>query len=189
MTASQVAGDCRYEPGKLEQEWFIGQSFGNICNIARRTSQIDGVRSSLAYARSSWGATARAPSAEERSMLSRLVCDTSGGGAPRTEYLEPLTGIARHPLSKVGCHLPEETDIFDISHLVLANRCNGGDGASSSPARRRLLYDLGCSTYSKIPLCELHPHHRRCTPGTVSFTSFSPQLPSALRSRLASRSA
>ena len=70
----------------------------------------------------------------------------------------------------MGCQLPSETSIFNISHLVLANRCPRGDSRAVAflppvPTRgRSLLYDLGCSTYSKIPLCELHPHHRRCPP-------------------------
>lgn len=145
---------CHYEPGVVEQEWLGGAAFGNICAISRRASQLNGLRMSLAFARSSWSATARLPTAEEQPMLSKLVCD----GGKRIEYLEPLTGIARHPLAKVGCGLPSETGIFDISHLVLANRCN------REPPRpqKNLLYDLGCSTYSKIPLCELHPKHRRC---------------------------
>lgn len=86
-------------------------------------------------------------------------------GNERSEYIEPLTGIARHPFSKVGCKLPSEVDIFNIRHLVLANKCE--PRAEESHASRNLLYYLGCSTFAKIPLCELHPKHRRCISGKV----------------------
>jgi hypothetical protein len=148
---------CLYEPGSLELEWSTGHATGHICSIAKRSSQLNGVAQTLKYAGDSWGASARAPTTEERGLLSRLVCD----GGSRVEHLEPLTGLARHPRAKVGCRLPNEASLFDISHLVLANRCNRVMG-SGSGAPRSLLYDLGCSTYSKIPLCELHPHHKRC---------------------------
>ena len=175
--ADDAAAACRYEPGAVEREWFARRATGRICSIARSSSQLDGVRSTLAYAHDTWGDGLRPPTPAEGAMLSRLACAGHGSSRLVRGFLEPLTGVARHPLAKVGCHLPSEVDIFDISHLVLANGC--ARRGSEPPPRgrgRHLFYDLGCSTYSMIPLCELYPRHRRCV-GKVASPPPSPPRP------------
>lgn len=154
--ASNQLSPCRYEPSRIERAWTDQPAVGRICSIARQESQLNDLRATLAYAQDSWGTASRAPTPTETRLLSRLICADSS----RDGLIEPLTGVARHPLAKVGCSIPGETSIFDISHLVLHNRCQLKE---TSTKGRNLLFDLGCSTFAKIPLCELHPQHRRCT--------------------------
>ena len=95
------------------------------------------------------------PNSREKAVLSRLTC-----GDGRHEYLEPLTGMARHPLADVNCeppraiHHPNFTEnLFDIRHLILQNKCKRPtEGATMLPhgaqSAQNLFYDLGASNYS-----------------------------------------
>ena len=99
-----------YHPSELENEWVGKHNHriveGRVCAVAARqlnaTSQqgelTAGASRIKAWLNYTHGANARAPTSEERAVLSRLACSDG-----RTEYLEPLHGIARHPLAKVGC--------------------------------------------------------------------------------------
>ena len=72
--------------------------------------------------------------AEERAVLSRLVC-TDG----RETFLEPLTGIARHPFARTGCSAvptEQQVSIFNITYIIPAATCDAPQ-PSSSGARTR----------------------------------------------------
>lgn len=182
----------RYHSGSIEREWLSSRKTGHICTTA--TVQVAQVRAWLQYSRRLWSAenarvplratvasttdldaqlyrplrppTETEPGPEERVVLSHFTV----GGA--VEYIEPLSGMARHPLSKLLCprearvweaaakrmgteHLVS-TGLYDVTYLVLANAC-GADGFPSSPRcepvapaappPRNRLYDLGCSVY------------------------------------------
>mmetsp|Transcript_13845 Transcript_13845/g.28379 ORF Transcript_13845/g.28379 Transcript_13845/m.28379 type:complete len:341 (-) Transcript_13845:356-1378(-) len=61
--------------------------------------------------------------------------------------IEPLHGVARHPFAKVGCATeghPHDTDIYDITYLVVHNDC-GNQQRDGAPKPRTLLFDLGAS--------------------------------------------
>lgn len=91
------------------------------------------------------------------------------------EVLEPLTGMARHPLSSPWpCDLRKElseaggrfdkkwvkghpVNKYDVSHLVLSNRCNLSAGRRSRcrphslrGSGRALFYDLGSSIFGRM---------------------------------------
>ena len=85
-------------------------------------------------------------------VLSTLTC------AGRSEAIEPLTGIARHPFANVGC-FPESSsvDLFNLSYLVLKSACpksavdrfvRGEKRLAKGRGTRALLYDLGTSWYN-----------------------------------------
>ena len=95
--------------------------------------------------------------ADEESLLSSFSDLRAGWEVD--EYIEPLTGIARHPLFKMpGCPWRngsiQRHGKFDIGYLILTNHCDEQGHprqrcSSGRPARaRNLLFDLGCSTYS-----------------------------------------
>ena len=158
-----------YRAGSMETVWMESPAAGRICHIAK--AQLGDAHTWLAYAAKALGSTWRMPILQEASLLSSFQC---GDGA--AEWLEPLSGMARHPLARLGCHLSREAevDLYNISYLVLANHCpvrratagrtglsaRIGGGAARPP--RRLLFDLGCSWYKKPPLCEYRPIDRRC---------------------------
>ena len=95
--------------------------------------------------------------ADEESLLSSFSDLRAGWEVD--EYIEPLTGIARHPLFKMpGCPWRngsiQRHGKFDIGYLILTNHCDEQGHprqrcSSGRPARaRNLFFDLGCSTYS-----------------------------------------
>lgn len=117
----------RYEPGILERQWVDQKVQGSVCRIAREQMRARGAPLGkwLNYSANVVGVRNRLPTPSEASSLSSLQC-TDG----RREYLEPLTGIARHPHAHVGCHRLlgrdphfKEVDPFNISYLVLQNAC------------------------------------------------------------------
>jgi len=76
-------------------------------------------------------------------VLSRLVC-TDG----RETFLEPLTGIARHPFARTGCSAvptEQQVSIFNITYIVPAATCDAPQPSSSGA--RTLFYDLGCTIW------------------------------------------
>mmetsp|Transcript_67170 Transcript_67170/g.125533 ORF Transcript_67170/g.125533 Transcript_67170/m.125533 type:complete len:161 (+) Transcript_67170:524-1006(+) len=61
--------------------------------------------------------------------------------------IEPLHGIARQPFAKVCCATeghPHDTDIYDITYLVVHSDC-GKQQRDGAPKPRTLLFDLGAS--------------------------------------------
>ena len=205
-TPSVGGGPCAgapftYRGGAMEARWLETPAAGRICRTARE--QVADAQTCVAFAAAAAGSPWRVPFASEAPLLSSFACADGGG----TEWLEPLSGMARHPLAQTGCRLSREhdgarrvagvldrkrplgtaeVDLYNISHLVLANRCpvqgdaearargrrrpsalsariGGASTTSEAPlAGRSLLFDLGCSWYWKPALCEYRPDDRRC---------------------------
>lgn len=130
-----------YVPSWVEMEW-MGNMTTGIC--ARSHSQVAASRHWLKFAQDSVGPNAtRPPTSDEALILSSFVTSSN-----RSEYIEPLTGIARHPFASVGCHDRSFKSVskFEIRHLVLPNLC--GEAVRCSQSQRNLFYDLGCATYA-----------------------------------------
>ena len=103
----------QYEPSALEREWSTGGLHHRICETAKLPHQISGARTWVEYiAQASRGGPwtpRRPPSAAERRVLSRIV-DRDGCEG----FIEPLTGIARHPFASIGCKMKRELQIFKM---------------------------------------------------------------------------
>lgn len=100
-----------YRPSDSEHAW-QGDVTHRICEIAR---------------------------SQRQSMLQYLSGDLSQMSYLNGRPIEPLTGIGRHPLARVGCGL-HDADIFNTSHLRTQDRC----GKESTVAR---LFDMGCADF------------------------------------------
>ena len=128
-----------YRAAASELVWLDGQRRGKICATAELPDVEAAARAWTGYARRAWrpgGAPAPEPTPDERRALSHFHV------ANRTEAIEPLHGVARHPFARVGCphsvaH-PHDVDLFDITYLVIHNACG-------RPKPRVLLFDLGAS--------------------------------------------
>lgn len=164
-----------YQPSAIELEWTAPQLGSTIleegiCKVALRRSQMSAVADWLTFAEISRGQQLRAPTHNESVAVSTFV---RRDGCK--EYIEPLTGIARHPLSaRVGCALqqsftrmpvsrrqplgferpaPGPPGKYHLGYLILANHCGAADGSFCAQSRayhsrgRNLLYDLGCSLF------------------------------------------
>jgi len=147
---------CNYFPSTVEQAWMEAPAAGKICEIAKRPKQVAAARLWLSYAARAKGthnAAAPLPTPEEAAILSRYECQLANGETT-VEYIEPLTGVARHPFAKVGCNFDEigepDVDIFDLSYLVLQDGC-----ATGSAPGNRLLFDLGCASWTAGPAEQL----------------------------------
>ena len=132
--ASLVA---RYEPGGLELEWkppLPVPSGGEvpICAVARRKSQRDGARHWLSYAESSRGEQPRRPHPNESAVLSRFAASNGCD-----EYIEPLTGLARHP-------------------FALGIGCPGRSGGASSPTAPDKYNRVGAHVAGRKPPQKIH---------------------------------
>jgi len=157
---SAKLASCKYVPSRVEEEWFSSAAAGRICATAYRPHQVQAAKEWLSYVASD---RRGAPPAS----LSKWVC---ADGA--TEYIEPLSGIARHPFAGVcPSHLlPRDlttTTIYDITYLMLANNCSSARGSVRAAAEhlaaratvpRRLLFDLGCSVYGDDSDARGHSH-------------------------------
>ena len=140
-----VESQLQYVPSRVEMEWMGDKSVG-IC--ARSSSQVAAARHWLAFAQDAVGPNAtRPPTSDEARSLSRFV---SSAGC--SEYIEPLTGIARHPFASVGCHDRSFKSVskFNIRHLVLPNNCGQAVNALGC-FRRNLFYDLGSHSRPLAP--------------------------------------
>lgn len=113
----------KYTSSPIEQEWLKGDVTGRICSLS--ATQRKNMSLSLHG---------------DTSMLS------SFSGRGWVEWIEPLTGVGRHPFAKVGC--PDGTvDISDTSYLLFhKGRC---ERRSSSDTRyyQNVFFDLGCSVF------------------------------------------
>ena len=176
VETSNAAWDCpsvAYVPGKLERVWLRGDRHvvaGRICQLNNGSANLAATREHwLEYARQQRLATvphatrksiaasdvARAhsryaplrplpPTTAQLSQLSRFV-----GGQP----IEPLTGVARHPLAKGLCYDgADATVIMNLEYLLLANGCDTHGRpaprcAQTSPPPRNIFFDLGCTVY------------------------------------------
>ena len=150
-----------YEPSPFEQLWFTnGSAQGRICLIT--SWQVEGALRWLDFAARSRGRLPhRAPSSEEQGVLSRFAVQSEGAAQAEYEYIEPLTGIARHPFTPIwGCarkaraggsnaslraaiaRMQPPSGVLDTSYLIPASRCG-----RQQPERRgrAMLFDLGAS--------------------------------------------
>lgn len=133
--------------GRQEGRWINGKVSGHICSMAWKEVENRDSMKWLEYAATmNNGNEARDPTEDEARVLSHFQCADGS-----TEYIEPLTGVARHPFARVGCkraskdwtsglpsEYPKGVDIINSSYLVLPNACN------SKQARRALFFDMGC---------------------------------------------
>ena len=166
-----------YVSSSLEQRWLAGAA-DHICDIARQ--QMPEAEAWIQYAKraagnrsmhsiSSYAAVPGRSPLVATTLLPTLPTDreamvlsswmTPGDKQSPLEYIEPLSGMARHPMANLGCkggghkvHKgevdPFRADLMDISDLVLANKC-GADGrpVHACNKARNVFFDLGCSVY------------------------------------------
>ena len=94
-----AGANFQYEPGPTEKEWLRAPAEGRICEVAR--GQAEAAAEWLRLVNLSVGIPrghTRPPMPEAPTVLSRMRCSDG-----RTELIEPLTGIGRHPFARVGC--------------------------------------------------------------------------------------
>ena len=178
-----------YYSSPMEREWLTwpGGAAGNICTIAMRQQEQAGVwsrfpwRQSESYSNAGAQDSAAAipgmapttyttllpvqPTDTEQPLLSRFG---------EQNFIEPLTGSARHPLwlprgfdHGSGCFGNASATVqerksaltwkranfrastWDTSYLVLTNHCNerGKPRRPCAIKARNIYYDLGCTTY------------------------------------------
>jgi hypothetical protein len=125
-----------YYASIVEQEWAPPVA-NKLCQIAQRQSQTNASERWITYAAAARGPTPRVPFANESEILSRFV-DQDGC----EEYIEPLTGLARHPVSRdMGCRgrwnlrKHNGVDKYNIGYLIPANRCGGGGDLNPGTTR------------------------------------------------------
>lgn len=117
----------KYVSSPLETEWLSGDVTGRICSLS--ASQRRDVELSLV------GDTSKLSYFSERG---------------ETKWIEPITGVGRHPLANVGC--PDEgkktVSIFDTSYLVFhkGRECEE-KSRGAEKKRRNIFFDLGCSVF------------------------------------------
>ena len=155
--AAAESAHCTYHPSKIELEWTSRNASGRICSLAKQPHMVDASKVWLQYAARAavTGQAPPTPNAAERRVLSHFKC-THADGSTFIDWIEPLTGIARHPFAAVGCNFTDvdeqEVTLFNISHIIFADGCGTGSGpdndaSAGSPKPSRLLMDLGCATW------------------------------------------
>lgn len=142
-----------YSASEQERRWKKGSHHNHICPFAFSAEEIALSRAWLSYTAAAVAhAPPRLPHGDEERSISNFTClSSSDPSAVVVEYIEPLTGVARHPFADVGCksHGVTLMDIFDTSHLVLANQCaDAPRNAARVNARARgyersYFFDLG----------------------------------------------
>jgi hypothetical protein len=156
--ADSVLPDCPkvkesvriYNPSQAEEEWYgNGGAIGKICQIAARPSQKEAAKNWLSYSRRVFDAHRQfsPPTVIEDSALSHFTT-----GDNRREAIEPIHGFGRHPYANIGC--PGGTvSIFDITHIIIANRCGSQKAAVAANCKgRNIFFDLGASVgFQGIP--------------------------------------
>ena len=160
-----------YMPSTAEQAWLTGEAQGRICNITKQPLVKAAVAAWMAYSASPgvWapgGKPNPKPSPEQAAALSYFELNVSHSTtSPSTQHhltrrrrvIEPLHGIARHPDARVcartgmkrrgisqcpdGCG--GQTDIYDLTYLVLHNDC--GQRLHGAPKPTVHLFDMGVS--------------------------------------------
>lgn len=105
-----------YAPSKAELQWYTAS---DICKLARTPFQIHSMTKYLEG---------------DPKFMSQIHGNRT---------IEPLTGIGRHPFSKVGCGF-RETSVFDTSYLILDSHC------MQSHHKRAILFDMGCASFKSM---------------------------------------
>ncbi len=140
-----------YHSSPIERQWTeaSGGAAGKICELARKPSQLSGWSQVLAL-------NGKQPDADVANVDSTLSFFQYGN---TKEYIEPLTGVARHPFAAVGCRLGDfgvtEAHVLNYSYIVLPRgRCKQPtqptqptQATQPQAARKYKLFDLGCSTF------------------------------------------
>ena len=137
-----------YRAAASELVWLDGQRRGKICATAE-LPDVEAAARPGRLRRRALAARPRAgaePTPDERRALSHFHV------ANRTEAIEPLHGVARHPPLAAGLRAlapthAHDAGLFDITYLVIHNAC-GRPG----PKPRTLLFDMGASVgFAGVP--------------------------------------
>ena len=142
--ASVRGGALRYTSSDFELEWVNHTRRGGICKLATSAAHVKSARDWLNYSQAVFrpnGMPPRPPTAAESAVLSHFRASA------RPEPIEPLSGVARHPLARKLCAWPKgvrPADKFDITYLVLHNACGVREARHGSRAKV-VLFDLGMS--------------------------------------------
>ena len=130
----------------MEAIW--SNATGRNCKLIRESTKRRDMHAALAYSAQAHGNSSE-PVLEVKSALSAMKWDDGC-----VEYIEPLTGAARHPFAvHNGCCLRSttkvrEVNIYNLSYLLPHNGCAGECASRRRPRHRRaLLFDLGCSKW------------------------------------------
>ncbi|CAE7242686.1 unnamed protein product [Symbiodinium natans] len=128
--------EFEYVQSAMEKEWFRERRVGQICKLALQQKQQAALwlNYSAAVFKPVVDQPPRDPTPEEAKVLSYFL-DKDG----RRHWIEPLSGVARHPHSV--CPHTGGVDKFDIQYLLLESYC-GHPG----PKPRMKLFDMGCTT-------------------------------------------
>ena len=143
-----------YTSSEHEHRWLDRPHHHQICKAALEAEEIRLSRIWLNYTEhaSAIRGPTRPPFGEEERVFSHF--ESCG----EREYIEPLTGYARHPFANSGCKpRPPELPLVGLdstAHILLANRCNAstrvpagpvhGRHARSHSRQRSFLFDMGC---------------------------------------------
>ena len=148
VPAEVVRGGATYKSTNIEEKWTAkGPRYGKLCKTSEK--QYERAQKWTEYSESIFDARKKPypePSPEVKAMLPSFRTGDSD-----VSYIEPLTGVARHPLWSACKHNQDigfnSRDLFDIRYLILENRCG-----SSKPKPGRVLYfDMGCTVYAAGP--------------------------------------
>ena len=170
LACSQAA--VRYEPSVVEREWTdppVPIYRKGVCAVAAKPSQMLAVPGWLTYAESTRGRSPRAPFTNETAALSRFI-----GRDGCVEYIEPLTGMARHPLSSIcNLHLmstqsslPKNIELpapgppgkYHLGYLAFTNHC----GETAQCAHDSVVRCRHESTTRSFPPIQSTRMHRSC---------------------------
>lgn len=128
--------EFEYVPSALEKEWTEHVRKGQICDLALKQKEKAALwlNYSTAVFKPIAGQLARDPEPDEAEVLSYFLDKDK-----KRQYIEPLSGVARHP--HAICPGTGGVDKFDIRYLVLGSHCGRAE-----PKPRTKLFDLGCTT-------------------------------------------
>ncbi len=114
-----------YKPSVIEKQWLQHDVTGQICEIAETVSQQEG-----------WNSVLR----NDRFFMSSFVENGE------TKYIEPLTGVGRHPHANIGCKFNKKVSVMDTSYIKLHNYCHLNNSHNYTKV---VMFDMGCSIYGR----------------------------------------
>ena len=154
--AHSAAAACLYKPSAFENLWYEKPRHGTICMTAVTQFKFTGAWVDYAV-----NVAPRPPADKlQQHVMSHYLCADG-----RREFIEPLTGWARHPWADI-CYPRITTrkpniSIANTSYLVQRSFCDLSQHAVTAGRPRSLLFDVGCggapigrrgSPVSSIPL-------------------------------------
>ena len=128
----------------MEGRWLNISKHNQICSTSRQLNEVESAQAWLQFAARArgWRHGPLVLTQAESDSISMFRCSSDG----RMEFIEPLTGMARHPFAKLGCKarwpagapsgLEVATD--NTSYLILQSRCEQASaalGAAASSAK------------------------------------------------------